>query len=163
MPIGQTWIKIIYSHGGVLGSQEAGMKVKALMHKGAMTVESSAPLTAVARKMRDFDVGAVPVTEGSRLVGMITDRDITCRALAAGQSPASLRARDAMSTPVASCGADDDIRMALRKMTARKVRRLPVIDKAKKLVGMLSLGDISHGLSRQSSGQVLRSVSGHHR
>jgi CBS domain-containing protein len=112
--------------------------------------------------MRDGDVGAIAVKADGKLVGIVTDRDITCRALATGRNVAKMKAKDVMTKRVVSCSPTDDIKTAIRMMEAKKIRRLPVMDSDKALVGMLSLGDISRKATRQMSGAVLRAVSGHH-
>jgi CBS domain-containing protein len=143
--------------------RETDMKVKDVMHKGMTFVEPSASLKEVARLMRDDDVGAIPVRADGQLVGMVTDRDITCRAVATSENLSNLTARDVMTKGVACCSPDDDIALAIKAMEAKKIRRLAVADAEKGFVGMLSLGDVSHKVSEELSGEVLRAVSEHHR
>jgi CBS domain-containing protein len=112
--------------------------------------------------MRDDDIGAIPIGENDRLIGMVTDRDIVCRGLADGHDIANLTARDVMSKPILYCRADQDIGDALRIMEQSQVRRLPVIDADKRLVGMLAIGDISDRAGRDLSGEVISAVSAHH-
>ncbi len=138
------------------------MKVREAMHKGVHCVEPGTPIRDVARQMRDNDVGAIPVRSNGQIVGMVTDRDITCRAVADGSDISRLTAADIMSRHVVCCSPDDAIDSALHAMEQKKVRRLPVTD-SHGLVGMLSLGDISHKAANDLSGEVLRAVSGHHR
>jgi CBS domain-containing protein len=137
------------------------MKVKDVMHKGATCVDLSTPVLEIAKRMRKDDVGALPVRSDGHLIGIVTDRDITCRAVAGGNIDA-LTARDVMSKKVTCCSPDDDVTVAIKAMEASKIRRMPVTDSQKKMVGMLSLGDISHKVSNQLSGEVLRAVSAHH-
>src|SRR5690606_21846597 len=125
------------------------MKVKDAMHKGAEWVEPQTPVAEVAKKMRDLDIGAIPVGENDRLVGMVTDRDIACRAVANGQSPSALTARDVMSKGIFYCRDDEELEDAMRIMEQKQVRRLPVIDNNKRMVGMLSLGDIAGAASHE--------------
>jgi CBS domain-containing protein len=139
------------------------MKVKDMMHKGAEYVAPSAKLQIVAKKMRDYDVGSIPVCVGGKVVGMITDRDITIRALANGKDIGGLEAKDVMSKDVILCRDTEDAEDAIRIMEDNQIRRLPVLNEDKKLVGMVSLGDISHALSRDLTGEVTRAVSAHHR
>lgn len=138
------------------------MKVKSAMHKPVKCVELDTPVKEVAKRMRTADIGAIPVQHNGVLVGMITDRDIACRAVANSADLDALHARDIMSKEVATCSADDDLMIAVARMKKKHVRRLPVVDHSKAVVGMLSLGDISHKLATDVSGQVLRSVSAHH-
>ena len=138
------------------------MKVKDMMHKGAELVAPNAKLQVIAKKMRDHDIGAIPVCEDGRPIGMVTDRDIAIRGLADGKDISALEARDVMTRDVIFCRETEDAEDALRIMENNKVRRLPVLDDAEKLVGMVSLGDISHALSRELTGEVTKAVSAHH-
>ena len=138
------------------------MKVKDVMHKGATCVEPNTSVKEIAKRMRDDDVGAIPVKANSHLVGMVTDRDLACRALANSGDPAKMTAQDVMSKDIVCCSPDDDIKVAIEVMEAKKIRRLPVTDSHKTMIGMLSLGDISHKVGKDQSGEVLRAVSGHH-
>jgi CBS domain-containing protein len=138
------------------------MKVKNAMHKPVKCVELDTPIREVASRMRRVDVGAIPVQHNGALVGMITDRDIACRAVANGAALDELHARDIMSKQVITCGAGDDLKTAVAIMKKKHVRRLPVVDHSNAVIGMLSLGDISHKLGADISGEVLRSVSAHH-
>ena len=139
------------------------MKVRDVMHKGASWVKPSISVSKLARKMRKEDIGAVPVGENDRLIGMVTDRDICCRGLGNGRDTALLTARDVMSKPILYCEADQDVKMAVRTMRKAKVRRLPVIDKNKRMVGMLGLGDIAAKASRETSATALKALAAHHR
>jgi CBS domain-containing protein len=138
------------------------MKVKDAMHKNAEWVEPTASLELVARKMRDLDIGAIPVGENDRLVGMVTDRDIAIRAVAEGKNTARLTAGDVMSKGIVFCRDNEDLEDAVRIMEQKQIRRLPVIDGNKRMVGMLSLGDISHAASREIAGEVTAAVTAHH-
>lgn len=139
------------------------MQVNEVMHKGAMSVPPDAPIRILAKEMRDADIGALPVKADGKIVGIVTDRDITCRTLGSGRNPEHLVAKDVMSDHVVSCTPDDDIETVVKTMESKRIRRMPVIDKRGSLVGMLSLGDISHKISKESSGEVLRALSAHHR
>ena len=139
------------------------MKVKDMMHKGAEYVAPNAKLQVIAKKMRDHDIGAIPVCEGGKTIGMVTDRDIAVRALANGKDLSKLEAKDVMSKDVIFCRDSEEAEDAIRIMEDNKVRRLPVLNEAKKLVGMVSLGDISHALSQDLTGEVTKAVSAHHR
>lgn len=136
------------------------MKVKDLMHEGVQWVAPTTPVTELAKKMRDHDIGCIPIGENDRLVGMVTDRDIAIRAVADGRDLAKLTARDVMTKGIAYCHDTEEVDEAARIMESKKVRRLAVIDDNKRLVGMLSLGDVSH--SPQHAVKVMRSVAAHH-
>lgn len=139
------------------------MKVKEAMHAGVTWVSPGTSVVEIARKMRDEDIGSVPVGENDRLVGMVTDRDITCRGIANGGDADRLTARDVMTDEIIYCRADDDLENAARIMEDREIRRLPVIDENKRMVGILSLGDVSHGAPKNLAGEVAQAVSAHHR
>lgn len=138
------------------------MKVKDAMHKGVEWVEPDTPISKVAERMKALDVGAIPVGENDRLVGMVTDRDIACRGLADSKNPAKLTARDVMTKGIVYCKDDEDLTDAVRIMEQKKIRRLPVLNDKKRMVGILSLGDVSHAGSRTLTGEVMAAVSSHH-
>ena len=139
------------------------MKVKKAMHQGVTWVEPRTPVQELARLMREHDIGAIPIGENDRLIGIVTDRDIVCRCIAAGIDPSTATARDVMTEGVVFCVDRQDVKDAARIMEKKKVRRLPVIDgKKKRMVGMLSLGDVYGKGSRRSSRKVMHAVSAHH-
>lgn len=138
------------------------MKVREVMHLGVHWVEPSTSILEIAKVMRDQDIGAVPVGENDRLVGMVTDRDIVCRGIAKGFDCATMTARDVMTTGIIYCRENEELDDAVRIMEQHEVRRLPVINDEKRMVGILSLGDISHAAPRQLSGEVLQSVAAPH-
>lgn len=138
------------------------MKVIDVMHTGVTWVAPDMRLTEIAEKMRDEDIGSVPVGENDRLIGMVTDRDITCRGLVDGGDIDSLTARDVMTKEIVYCRTEDDVEDATHLMEDRQIRRLPVIDENKRIAGMLSLGDLSHAVAQELSGEVIRAVSAHH-
>ncbi len=139
------------------------MKVKDAMHKGVDWVSPETPVAELARLMRDHDVGAIPIGENDRLIGMVTDRDIVCKGLAQDNFDSRrATARDVMTTEIHCCGEDDDLAKAVRHMEALKVRRLPVINKSKRMIGMLSLGDISRSAPAELLSECIKSLSAHH-
>jgi CBS domain-containing protein len=137
------------------------MKVREGMHKSVEWVSPDTPITTLAQKMRELDIGAIPIGENDRLVGMVTDRDIAVRGVAKGGDIAALTARDVMTKGVIWCRDTQEIEDAVHIMELKKVRRLPVINEDKRMVGMLSLGDISHA-ARSVSAEVMKTVSAHH-
>ena len=138
------------------------MKVKNIMHKGVEWVLPGTPVTTVAQKMKRSDVGAISVADNGWLVGMVTDRDITIRAVANGKDISELMAKDIMTKGVFACKADSSAKTAARLMESKQVGRLPVIDENKQIVGMLSLGDICHASSKRQAAEVVTAVSAHH-
>jgi CBS domain-containing protein len=139
------------------------MKVKDAMHKGVDWVSPDTPVTELAKLMRDHDVGAIPIGENDRLVGMVTDRDIVCKGLAQDNFDArDATARHVMTAEIHCCSEDDDLAKAVRHMEQLKIRRLPVISKNKRMIGILSLGDVSHSGSANLLSKWIKSVSAHH-
>jgi CBS domain-containing protein len=139
------------------------MKVKDAMHKGVEWVTPETPLREVAQRMQRHDIGAIPVGENDKLVGMITDRDIVCKGLTKDRFDFQhAKARDVMSKGIHTCRAEDELEAAVHHMKDLKVRRLPVIDREKRLVGILSLGDISHSAPRDVVADCVKHVAAHH-
>lgn len=139
------------------------MKVKEAMHKGADWVGPDTPVTDLAKLMRQRDIGAIPIGENDRLIGMVTDRDIVCKGLAKeGFNSSRATARDVMTPGIHCCSEDDDLAKAVKHMEQLKVRRLPVINKSKRMVGILALGDISHSAPTELVSECMRSVTAHH-
>src|SRR5882672_7312285 len=121
------------------------MKVRDAMHKGVDWVNPDTPVSELAKLMREHDIGSIPIGEADRLIGMVTDRDIVCKGLAEdGFDARRTTARDVMTPGIHCCREDDDLTKAVRHMEAMKVRRLPVLNKTKRMVGILSLGDVSN-------------------
>ncbi len=139
------------------------MKVKDAMHKGVQWVAPDLPLPAIAQKMQKYDVGIIPVGENDRLVGMVTDRDIAVRGVVDGKDPSKLTAKDVMTKGVVWCHDTDALEDAAHMMETKKIRRLPVIDANKRMVGMISLGDVTHAASQKIAAELTRAVSAHHR
>ena len=138
------------------------MKAKEAMHKGVEWVSPDTPVTTLAKKMLEQDIGAIPIGENDRLIGIVTDRDITLRAVANGKDISGLTARDVMTKGIVWCRDIDEVNQAANVMQTKQVRRLPVIDQNKRMVGILSVGDISHAASKRTAAEVARAVSAHH-
>lgn len=139
------------------------MKVKEVMHRGVEWVGPETPIFELAKLMRTFDVGAIPIGEDDRLIGMVTDRDIVCKGLAEdGFDFRRATARDVMSPGIHCCREDDDLSKAVRHMEQLKVRRLPVINKSKRMVGILTLGDLGEAAPNELLSECVKSVSAHH-
>jgi CBS domain-containing protein len=136
------------------------MQLKDVMTRNVEDIPPQATLKQAAEKMRSLDIGALPVCENNKLVGMITDRDITVRAVAAGQDPNRAQVCDAMSSQLFFCYEDEDVRKAAELMEQKQIRRLPVFDRNQHLCGIVSLGDIATRIrDDQLSGEVLEQVS----
>ena len=119
------------------------MQVKDVMTRSVETVSPESSLQETAERMKVLDVGPMPVCENGRLVGMVTDRDITVRAVAQGLGAAMGKVRDVMTPDVVFCRETDDVQDAARLMKDHQIRRLVVMDDNDKLVGIVSLGDLA--------------------
>jgi len=119
------------------------MKLRDIMTDGVDTVSPDSIIADAAELMRDLDVGALPVCDGARLVGMVTDRDITIRAVAEGRDPKKTRVSYCMSPEVLYCFEDQDAAEAEELMQQKQIRRLPILDRDKNLVGIVTMGDLA--------------------
>ena len=124
-----------------------------------ITLEKS--IQEAARQMRSLDVGVLPVCNGDRLVGMLTDRDVTIRVVADGRDPKTTTVEEAMTRQVVYCFEDQDIEEAERVMEKNQIRRLPVLDRDKRIVGIVSLGDLAVKNDENRAGVTLERVSEH--
>ena len=136
------------------------MKLASIMTGGIETIAPQATLAEAAKKMASQDIGSLPVcAERRRVVGIITDRDITVRAVARGMDPNSTRVEEVMTREVLSCSSDAEVDEACELMEKRQVRRLLVTGQDDMPVGIVSLGDIALCLRESQSGEVLKKVS----
>jgi len=136
------------------------MQLKDAMTPGVEVVHPETTLQEAAETMRRLDVGPLPVCDGDRLVGMLTDRDITVRAVAEGCDPTTTPVREAMTPEIIHCFEDQDVQEAARLMAQYQIRRLPILNRNKRLVGMVSLGDLAVSTGDQRRvGEVLEHVS----
>jgi CBS domain-containing protein len=119
------------------------MYVNQVMTRGAECIQPGATIREAAERMKTLDVGALPVCENDRLIGMLTDRDIVVRCISAGRDPRTEHVRDAMSPEVFYCLEDQDINEAAGIMMEKQVRRLAVLNRQQRLAGILSLGDLA--------------------
>jgi CBS domain-containing protein len=133
------------------------MKVSEAMTRDVKTANPNQSIREAARLMAEIDAGAIPVDENDRLVGMLTDRDIAVRAVAQGRGPET-RVQEIMSSRVLYCFADQSVDEVTRNMGDIQVRRLPVVDRDKRLVGILSLGDLALRANTGDVGRALREV-----
>lgn len=132
------------------------MQIKEVMSRDVQIITPDLPVNEAACKMRDLDTGFLPVGENDRLVGMITDRDIAVRAVAEGKDPKTCRVRDAMTEEVVYCFEDQDTKEAAKLMSDRQIHRLPILNRQKRLVGVLSVGD----LAREESAAAAQAMQG---
>jgi CBS domain-containing protein len=135
------------------------MQVKEIMSKNVTWVGPDLLLTQAAKKMSDLGVGCLPVGKDDRLVGMITDRDITCRAVAQGRDPAKTTIAEAMSKGISYCFDDQEVGEAAQLMEKKQIHRLPVLDRKKRMVGIVSLGDLALHVAHELTGEVVEAVS----
>lgn len=153
--------RLMSSNGSANGStSEPSRMVRDVMTRDPEVVSPDAKIAEVARKMRDLDVGALPVCDGERLLGMVTDRDISVRVTAEGKDPNETPVRQAMSAELTWVFEDETARSAATIMSQRQIRRLPVMDRDDKLVGIVALGDVARELGDDMlSGETLEQIS----
>ncbi len=136
------------------------MELRDIMTRNVEVVNSNASLKEAAAKMKKLDVGLIPVCDGDRLKGLLTDRDITIRATANGRDPSKTKVNEVMSTDIAYCLEDQAVDEAVILMEARQIRRLPILNQDKQLVGIVSLADIAvHVGDRDLTGETLEEIS----
>ena len=134
------------------------MKISQVMTRDVKTVRPDSTAKEAASFMLSEDAGSMPVSEGDRLIGMITDRDIAVRGVAKGHGP-DTPVRELMTGEIICAREDDDVEEVATKMSKAQVRRLPVLDAQDKLCGIVSLGDLARETSGQSADQALEGVS----
>jgi CBS domain-containing protein len=133
------------------------MKVREAMTRDVVLVHPEQSICEAAAIMEDCDIGSLPIGDGDRLVGMITDRDIAVRAVAKGLSP-DTAVRQVMSKEVLYCFDDDEMQNVAKNMGDIQVRRLPVVNRDKKLVGILSLGDLARKTDSGTAGKAMADI-----
>ena len=134
------------------------MRISDVMTRDVATVRPDQTAREAATFMLDSDAGSIPVTEGDRLIGMITDRDIAVRGIAKGLGP-DTPVRDLMTSGLICARADDNVDEVATKMSEAQVRRLPVIDDSENLVGIVSLGDLARETDGEGAHEALEGVS----
>lgn len=135
------------------------MQIKDLMTREVDLIGPAMKINEASRLMRDDDVGILPVQKDDRLVGMITDRDIVIRAVAEGKNPALTPVGEAMSEKILYCFEDQSAEEVAENMGANRIRRLPVLNRDKRLVGIVSLGDLSVKGAPRHAGEALEQIS----
>ncbi|TCU09671.1 CBS domain-containing protein [Rhizobium sullae] len=136
------------------------MKVREVMTLGVRLVTPEQTIQEAARLMAELDSGVVPVTENGRLVGILTDRDITVRAVAEGWGPEA-KVGGIMTSKVRYCFDDQDTEEVCQYLADHQIRRIPVVERSKVLVGILSLGDLARAAGNRSAGAALAGISRH--
>ena len=134
------------------------MKVSEVMTRDVQTIRPDQRVQEAASFMLSADAGSIPVTDGDRLIGMITDRDIAVRGVAKGYGP-DTPVRELMSDDIICAREDDDVEDVASRMSEAQVRRLPVIDENERLCGIVSLGDLSREADEDAANEALEGVS----
>ena len=136
------------------------MIVRDIMSRDVEVIHPDSVIQEAANKMKALDVGSLPVCDNRRLLGVVTDRDITVRAVAAGSDPKTTRVSEAMTPELIYCFEDEPLREAAKLMERHQIRRLPILSREKYLVGIVSLGDLATQTDNEKlSGTVLEEIS----
>lgn len=136
------------------------MKIQDIMTRDPYVCDPETPVSEVAAKMRELEVGMIPVCEDRKLRGTVTDRDIVLRAVADELDPTMTVADEVMTAEIIYCFEDEDVSRASELMEKNQIRRLPVLDRSKQLVGIISLGDIAaKGKNDRMAGEALDAIS----
>lgn len=133
--------------------------VRELMSSNPRSIESDQPVVEAAKIMRDEDVGLVPVVEGERLLGTVTDRDIAIRVIAEQKDPSSIQVREIASTNLVTVDPQQDLDEALRLMAQHQVRRLPVVEEDGRLVGIVAQADVARAGGDSQTGELVEEIS----
>jgi CBS domain-containing protein len=143
-----------------LPKPQTNMKIQDIMTPDPYVCDPETPVSEVAAKMRDLEVGMIPVCDGKKLRGTVTDRDIVLRAVADELDPTMTVADEVMSSEIISCFEDEEVGRAAELMERNQIRRLPVLNRSKQLVGIISLGDIAaKGKNDRITGETLDAIS----
>jgi CBS domain-containing protein len=146
------------SHKSGSPAQEVAMRVSECMTRDVQIVDPNDSLVGAAKAMAELDAGALPVGENDRLIGMITDRDIAVRGVAAGMGP-NAKVGDVMNSEVKYCFDDQEVDEVLTIMGDLQIRRMPVLNREKRLVGIVSLGDLASNGQARRAGDALSGIS----
>lgn len=136
-----------------------GPKVHEVMTDRPRCVTAETTVSEAARLMKSEDVGSLPVLDGEKLTGIVTDRDIVLQAVAEEKDPRGMPVREVASREVVRVNADEDLSSALQLMASQQVRRLPVVDDEGRLVGILAQADVAREAKDKDSGQMLHDIS----
>jgi CBS domain-containing protein len=135
------------------------MFVREAMTERALWITPDITLIEAARKMRDESIGCLPIGENDRLIGMITDRDLACRAVAEGADPAKTKVRDVMTRGIVYCFEADDLAATIEQMDKKRIHHMPVLNERKRIIGILSLSDLALNAPLDLSREVFRLAS----
>jgi CBS domain-containing protein len=133
--------------------------VQELMTKNPRSIDADKSVTFAAKMLRDEDVGIAPIVEGDRLVGTVTDRDITIRVVAEGKDPESTKVKEIASINLVTVDPRQDLDEALKLMAKHQVRRLPVIEEGGRLVGVVAQADVARNVDEKQTGWVVEEIS----
>jgi CBS domain-containing protein len=133
--------------------------ISELMTANPCSIDADKPVSYAAKMMRDEDVGLAPIVEGDRLIGTVTDRDITIRVVAEGKDPESTTVREIASTELVTIDPRQDLDEALRLMASHQVRRLPVVDEDGRLVGVVAQADVAREAGERQTGELVEEIS----
>jgi len=133
------------------------MKIREIMTSNVECLGPDASLKDIAQEMKALDVGFIPICENDRILGTVTDRDIVIRATAEGNDVNTTKAREVMSRDIVHAYDDEDVKTVAEKMREHEVRRILILDRSKRLVGVVSIGDISK-VEEKVSGKTLRDI-----
>jgi CBS domain-containing protein len=136
-----------------------GKGIREVMSSKPSAIEADKSVADAAKLMRDEDVGLAPVVEGNRLVGTLTDRDITVRVVAEGKDPQSTTVREVASTDLVTVDPEQDLDEAVRLMAQHQVRRLPVVEEDGRLVGVVAQADVARQADDRQTGEVVERIS----
>ena len=136
-----------------------GNTIREVMTSNPTTIEADAPVTRAARMMRDEDVGVAPIVDGGKLIGTVTDRDITIRVVAEGKDPETTTVSEIASTDLVTIDPQQDLDEAIALMARHQVRRLPVVEEDGKLVGIVAQADVARAGDDAQTGEVVQQIS----
>ena len=136
-----------------------GKQIREVMTQNPRAVKTGDPIVEAAKLMREEDAGIVPITDGKRLTGVVTDRDIAIRVVAEGKDPSSTKVDDIASQKLVTVDPQQDLDVALRLMAEHQVRRLPVVEEDGKLVGIVAQADVARHADSTKTGQVVEQIS----
>ena len=136
-----------------------GTKVREVMTDSPRCITPETLVSEAARLMKSEDVGSLPILEGERLTGIVTDRDIVLQAVAEEKDPRGMPVREVASRDLVTVGQDEDLSEALKRMASHQIRRIPVVDEDDRLVGIVAQADVAREAKDKDSGQMLHDIS----